>query len=485
MTIRNIRSMFFVIALIISLPIVGQSQEAQNQNNLIEKENSTIEKGWEVLTNEERLVTLAYLKLSTYNRTIGAEDARANKTAYSLQDALEFDIKDLRSGAIEEVYDKPFGQLVTKPAGQIVQIARETITQHTNFDVELEHVAFRAQWANSPYISEEWNSTTLREMLSRDSSRFADVKYYTSYQVTVRLEGVERTYRALALHHGPRQSNARSDVDFLDYIGGGYGLSQALVEDGPPVRSPWEEYVNSSEYHLYKDFVGANGNNSSIQMSSSLAAECPTGTRDDVWKGACYSTVTKRICFPQLKGAEAFCDPLSCDYPQCKSTPTPRETPTTDISPNVGGGECNTVYFNPVTDQSGLFTTDHIRKGHSAWAQMRGQCKYCQEACTVTCSMNWWGVPSYGTYEKGARIFWTFHQVGIQVSSHPSQSSYPAPGSITCGRAVGVAWRGCLFPCGVTVTVGWNGNGFNIGSNGMDQWLFGPTISCQLIEHGQ
>ena len=61
---------------------------------------------------------------------------------------------------------------------------------------------------------------TIADVFHFEAARYYDIKTYVAYQVTVKLEGRSRTYRALALFHEPRPECA---PEFWDAIVNGVG----------------------------------------------------------------------------------------------------------------------------------------------------------------------------------------------------------------------------------------------------------------------
>ncbi|MFL6277788.1 MAG: hypothetical protein ACJ74G_21585 [Blastocatellia bacterium] len=186
-------------------------------------------------TAEETLVKMAYGKLSLYHRAANAKRAREARADYNPGDNIQFRLQDIHTGTIEEIYDRPWGEMVTKPTGDIVQVVPSIYTLNNG----PESVFYEARWMTSTYTStalEDWEHTTVGEALQLIGAPLADVGKYTSYEVTVHLAGRERTYRAMVLYHGPLQSVADAKVEILDNIVGPSGLNSAFREKRPPIR---------------------------------------------------------------------------------------------------------------------------------------------------------------------------------------------------------------------------------------------------------
>src|SRR6266404_680662 len=233
--IEKLTGALFVLLTLALLSSVGYAQQSQAGAGT----------PLQLLASEERIVKLAYMKLSLYNRAANAQRAVERKILHNAEDDIRFVIHNIHTGPIEEIYDRPYGELVTRPIGDIVLVIPGTIS-HNNGP---KHAEYGAHWvdAMSIYHTVNWDNITVREALLRDT-KFADVGKYTSYGVTIRLAGQQRTYRAMFLYHGPLQSALISDVEIQDNVVGSFALANALAEKLPPVRSPWNLYVNSSAH---------------------------------------------------------------------------------------------------------------------------------------------------------------------------------------------------------------------------------------------
>jgi len=187
------------------------------------------------VSSEEKLVKTAYGKLSLYHRAANAEKARERHTGYDPENDIKFDLQEIHTGPIEEIQNRVYGELVTKPGGEVILVALGV----RSFNGGPEAVLYEANWVKSNYTStalEDWEHTTVGEMLRMMGDSFSDIGKYTSYQVTVRLAGKERTYRAMVLYHSPLQSAAQQNVEFADNIVGQTALTSAFKEKRLPVR---------------------------------------------------------------------------------------------------------------------------------------------------------------------------------------------------------------------------------------------------------
>src|SRR5947209_7840478 len=147
-------------------------------------------------SNEENLLRLAYGRLSLYVKAGHGYEAVKKNRAYSVEGELRFELQNIHTGPIEEILDKPYGSLTAKPTGQVVRISR---SQYSLADGP-QHILYQSGWVVSHYnptMLEEWDRTTLREVMRQIGDQMADIDKYTSYEVTLSLDGRQRTYRAI------------------------------------------------------------------------------------------------------------------------------------------------------------------------------------------------------------------------------------------------------------------------------------------------
>jgi hypothetical protein len=177
-------------------------------------------------SQQEKVVRDTYRKLETYNAS--AQIFRNEGTGRSLRsDAnLSFALADFRSGDIKEILNQRYTELVTLATGDVVSLIRGG---HAS-DGGPQEATFDAKWEAGQYSSLFDPIWTVADVFHFEAGRYYDIKSYTSYQVTVKLEGRSRTYRALALF---RESS--DATEFWDAIVNGIG--DVSKEKRPPYKS--------------------------------------------------------------------------------------------------------------------------------------------------------------------------------------------------------------------------------------------------------
>jgi hypothetical protein len=347
--------------------------------------------------NREAAIRISYNKLSLYNGAANAQTAAEIGAAYDQTKDLMFEIRNVRTGPIREISESPIGRLVDKPSGDVINVGRIVRT----FNRGPEHVMYRAKWVVSSYkgsLLEDWENTSVARMLQLTNN--SDVVEYTSYEVTVRFEGRERTYKAMALHHDSFQTSVEPRIDFLDNVLGQSTLGNAFTERKPQVRAPWSEYVKSDAYRSY------------------VEAQKKTTTRPDK-----SNDIERRE--PE---AAAFQPeptlPESCDFQ---------------------------VIYGP---QKGKYRVDYqYHNSPVSWGQhdvrsaLQGVCFYdqtCYVRCTVNetnLEINEYGFPSSACHQTGSSIL-------------AEDSTAPEDDGATCSATIGVGFKACLFcACSVSVTI--------------------------------
>lgn len=171
----------------------------------------------------ERLVRETYAKLASYNAAAHVMQNEFSRKAFVADASLRFELGDFRSGDVREILGKPYASLTTLPTGDIISL---THGSHV-LDSGPEEATFAAAWEQGQYASVFDPQWTVADVFHFEPEKYYDVAGYTSYQVTVRLEGRSRTYRAVALFRGDTQS-----PEFWDAIVN--GVTRVWQEKRPP-----------------------------------------------------------------------------------------------------------------------------------------------------------------------------------------------------------------------------------------------------------
>lgn len=483
----------FVVLTIAVFSSTGYAQQSQSRGGT----------PLHLLASEEKTVKLAYMKLMFYNRAANTQRAAERKSSHNAEDDVRFVIQNIHTGPIEEILDRSYGQIVTRPTGEILLVVPGTIS-HNNGP---KHASYDIRWidASTLYPTVNWDEITVREALSRHT-KFADVGKYTSYEVTVRLAGKERNYRAMFLYHGPLQSAMVSDIEIQDNVVGSFDLAKALAEKQPAVRSPWRLYVDSAAHReLSNTSMSAKGNfderafatneeqgglnqTSSGSLTGEVKSSVSDGQKDEVHlafarcsvgqvvddtTSMCCDDTTMECCFAYDPN-NGWCDEATCGYPNCNPQPIP--------GPPSNSCACTaaTEYFDP--KQGGFEDfSKHFPNGsrHSGWMQTQGHCEtLC--SCAINCEVDPWGDPAQGVWDDGRKTTWDglWHVAIKEIGRHTATAN--KGGTATCGFAFGVAWVACAdTTCSANVTINWSGVSFSINSSGFYTGALQDTLTCK------
>lgn len=203
----------------------------------------------------EQLVQETYAKLERYNAAAQVLQNEFTRRAFRDEAGLRFELGDFRSGAIEEILGKPYAELLTLPGGDIISLTRGG---HV-LDGGAEEATFAAAWERGQYASVFDPQWTVADVFHFEPEKYYDVSAYTSYRVTVRLEGRSRTYRALALFRSAKESDGGAP-EFWDAIVNG-------------VTRVWQE--KRPAYKL-KSAAGAERSARTAEFSANSSVSAPT-----------------------------------------------------------------------------------------------------------------------------------------------------------------------------------------------------------------
>ena len=145
----------------------------------------------------EKLIRETYAKLEAYNAAAQVLENEFTRKPLRGEASLRFEFGEFRSGNIKEILNHPYAGLITLPTGDVISLTRGS---HA-LDDGPEEATFAAAWERGRYASVFDPQWTVADAFHFEPEKYYDIDSYTSYQVTVRLEGRSRTYRALALFH--------------------------------------------------------------------------------------------------------------------------------------------------------------------------------------------------------------------------------------------------------------------------------------------
>jgi hypothetical protein len=167
----------------------------------------------------EKVVRETYKKLENYSAAAQLFHNDQTKGVYRSDKNLRFELSDFRSGDIVEILNKPYVELVTLPTGDVVSLTRGGHSLNGG----PQEATFAATWERGQYASVFDPLWTVSDVFHFEAARYYDIRRYTTYQVTVKLEGRSRTYRALALFHESQDRSDPGAPEFWDAVVNGVG----------------------------------------------------------------------------------------------------------------------------------------------------------------------------------------------------------------------------------------------------------------------
>ena len=196
---------------------------------------------WRRNDHFEKVVRETYRKLENYNAAAQIFQNEYTKKSLRSDANLSFELSDFRSGNVSDILYKRYADLVTLPTGDIVSLTRGG----HSLDGGPQEATYAAAWEPGRYASVFDPAWTIADVFHFEAARYYDVKTYVGYQVTVKLEGRSRTYRALALFH---ESQLMRSPEFWDAIVNGVG--DVWKEKRPAYRSKTRRRVVGSVSEL-------------------------------------------------------------------------------------------------------------------------------------------------------------------------------------------------------------------------------------------
>ena len=168
---------------------------------------------------QEKLVRETYRKLEIYNAAAQIFQNEQSRKPFRAEANLRFELSDFRSGDVSEILNKRYAELVTLPTGEVISLTRGG----HSLDGGPQEATFGAAWENGQYAAVFDPLWTVADVFHFEAAKYYAIRTYIAYQVTVKLEGRSRTYRALALFREAPGAAELETPEFWDAIVNGMG----------------------------------------------------------------------------------------------------------------------------------------------------------------------------------------------------------------------------------------------------------------------
>ena len=249
---------------------------------------------------QERVVRETYRKLETYNAAAQIFQNDMTRRPIRAEANLSFELSAFRFGNVAEILNQRYADLVTLPTGDIVSLTRGG----HSLDGGPQEATFAAAWEHGQYASVFDPAWTVADVFHFEAARYYDIRTYAAYQVTVKLDGRSRTYRALALFREPREPGDVGAPEFWDAIVNGMGtvweekrpaykagiLVERTTEISSLAESPdasvTESLSTADDGYVYIEPIGDEGSEDGTFDSSSTSTRLPFWISDDVTEHA-------------------------------------------------------------------------------------------------------------------------------------------------------------------------------------------------------
>lgn len=419
-------------------------------------QTSTSDKGLSPLPEgtEERLVRLAYNKLSVYNMASKVREGK--RFTESTAQSLKFNLSNFKTGSITDLENTKYVDVVSSPTDEIILLTRNVVEPADSAKQDQMRTVFTAKWSPGKFSTFFDRNWTIRDLLRIEVDKYYDVEKYVSYDVAVTFEGKSRNYRALVLVHGPLEN---LKLEFLDAVTGiGGNLTSVWREQFVPFGLKNGGSTGQATQPTHDDLrAKVMRFLSSLEVSKTANTEtlsCNAG-----------ATGLKQCCIDGALGA--FWGIESCSAWSEEVAEVKAED---ESSQNLAD-----IQFR-ATD--GLY---HIGGGyHWGRARFRPLCSSVN-ATTQRCDVQLRD-EGYGDMETDHSDIY-YHVGNIAAQSRGNQG--PKGQDVSCDSAVAFAFNRCLFDgCEVTLALSINGSGMGATATveGGDLWrtAHAEGNSCNL-----
>jgi hypothetical protein len=236
-------NLMMVLLVVVLCAAAGRSQERSKQRPGQPKPkivsashpSTTIPRG---MSLEETLIRDVYARLMRYQSAgLDESNERGGKTV-GPKDYLTFELKNIQSGPISDLQNRPLSEVVTARGGEVLNI-RPVYLSVKN---DPAFAFYEAEWTTLPEPKDQ-------PPAQNGTSAFDSFDRYMSYAVTVRLNGKQRQYRAIAVYRlnaeDPQAARPKA-IQILDNVTA--EMNTVYADQSPRVRIPWSKFVKSSQY---------------------------------------------------------------------------------------------------------------------------------------------------------------------------------------------------------------------------------------------
>lgn len=426
--------------------------------------------GQEVKTQisyEEAMIRWTYLKLTYYNSIANKEKARINNHVYNSRQDISFEVQNVQTGPITEAHNKEINDLMSDPSGSIVSLS--PYSQTLNGD-EQERIAYTAEWTQGQYATTVApKNLNLLNLLQILGEKYSDVGKYSTYEVTVKLGGISKKYKAIVIYHSHFQSLEDIKPEFWDTVVGLGGIiTDIWNETRPPIGATNKDNRKPSNI---RDDKSTNKEPKAPQSlkpfgCDSNQALCCT------WGAKSLSECKWNIAYPWNEPKySAFYRNGNLDNESNNRILFNVGNDMTQLTNLVSS--CNyqdqTLAFPSLTGPAGA--QEHDSGHHSAHTEVSFRCKM-TPSCVATCEPS---LRQNATFEDAAGVTYTlglyqpYHVPRKQPAIEPGSASGASVTSVSCKGGSGYAFKSCLFSgCTVNLSVAWSG--LTLTANSSDLW---------------
>lgn len=226
----------------------------------------------------EKVVRDTYRKLENYSAAAQVFQNEYTQRPLRSDANLKFELSDFRSGDVVEIMTKPYAELVSLPTGDVVSLTRGGHSLNGG----PQEATFAAEWESGQYASIFDPMWTVSEVFHFEAARYFDIRRYVNYQVTVKLAGRSRTYRALALFHDAQAPSDLGAPEFWDSIVS--GITDVWKEKRPAYKAKTPESTSSSAVtETQTSAVGDSQLMTAATTSGGTEPPAPTSTGLPLW----------------------------------------------------------------------------------------------------------------------------------------------------------------------------------------------------------
>jgi hypothetical protein len=230
---------------------------------------------------QERMVRSMYAKVALYSHAARVDELQGAEDPLGDRGGLRFELRNFRSGRVEEILETRARDLVSLPEAEILD---GMISGGAGEDGR-EEAALLVEWQKAEDGSTALGRDfTVADLFALEPERYFDAGDYVTYDVTVSMDGQTHTSRALALFHNRYDDDPGAVPEIWDNVSGMHGMMGAVWQERRAPMSASRHRAGAAAPFRPAKLVGGHGKDRGFQSEDALIMATGGGYYEKTFK---------------------------------------------------------------------------------------------------------------------------------------------------------------------------------------------------------